>query len=75
MTTRELINRLLDLDPGGTLEVICTRRSDWNEVEPCEVTVVSGVKKPSVGYVMRAHPTMSDAEKAATREFVHFEGN
>jgi len=75
VTTKELRDRLLELDPNGTMEVICTRCSDWTEVEPGEVTIVRGVKKPSAGYIMRAHPTMSDVEKMSVREFVHFEGN
>jgi len=76
MTTKELIARLLELDPTGALEVICTRASDYTMVTLDEVTVVRAVKKQSgLNYLMRAHETMSEAEKAAARDFVHFEGN
>lgn len=75
MTTKELIDRLLELDPDGKMEVICTRCSDYQAVHSDEVTVVSAVKKPSANYIMRDHQTMSVEDRAACRDFVHFDGN
>jgi hypothetical protein len=57
------------------MEVICTRCSDYREMPPDDVSVVLAVKKSSACYVMRAHHSMSDEERVAAREFIHFEGN
>lgn len=76
MTTRELIEHLKRLDPGGNLEVIRTMCSDYEMFEPDMVGIVEGVKRPSAGYVMRSHwNKMSAEDEANIRQFVHFEGN
>lgn len=75
MTTKDLRDLLLKLDPNGAMEVLITRCSDFTVLKPNEVTIVRAVKKLSSGYSMRAHETMSEVEKAAARDFVHIEGN
>lgn len=75
MTTAELRELLLKLDPGGQMEVIRTRCSDYGYMEPDEVSVVQAIKRPSAQYLMRTHRSMSPDEQAAAREFVHFDGN
>ncbi len=75
MTSKELIQVLEKLDPDGNMEVICTRCSDFCEVDPSDVTVIEAVKKPSACYIMRAHPTMSEADWKNAKRFIHFEGN
>ena len=77
MTTKELRERLLELDPSGTMEVLNDRCSDWEKVNADDVSIVRGVAKPSISgrLVMRAHPTMSEAEKVLARDYVHIVGN
>jgi hypothetical protein len=75
MTTDELIEQLRELDPGGKLEVICTRCSDYQDMTPDDVSVVRAVRKSSACYVMRPHHTMSPEDLAAARDFIHFTGN
>lgn len=75
MTTNELIAELRRLDPDGGMECICTRCSDYQEMTTDDVNVVEAVKKSSACYVMRTHESMSETERLAAREFIHFEGN
>lgn len=75
MKTKELIAQLQQLDPSGDLEVIQTRCSDYNDLEPSDVFLVSAVRKKSARYIMRAHPTMSAKDKSNEQTFVHFDGN
>lgn len=75
MTTRELRELLLKLDPAGELEVIETRFSDYGEMAEDAWDIVRGVKKSSACYVMKAHSSMSPEEMRAAKDFVHFNGN
>lgn len=75
MTVKELITLLETYD--GTLEVICTRFSDYQRVTPEDIHVVMAVDRGAgAGYLMREHHyKMSDEDRAKLKPYLHFEGN
>lgn len=76
MTTNELIAILKRLDPGGDLEVIRRRYSDYGAMEDDDVEVADGIKKSSACYIMRIDPYRDlSHETGDIRQFVAFAGN
>lgn len=71
MTVKEL-KQMLDKYPDD-MEILNGRCSDYSLIKEDEWSVVEGVKKDC--WVMRAHRTMSDAEKLQVKKFLYLEGN
>lgn len=56
------------------MEVIFDRCSDYDDMHEDDIYVVKAVRNES-GWIMRSHPTMSDENKKAEKEYLHFPGN
>lgn len=69
LTVRDLIDFLQRLDPE--MEVIESRYSDYMPMELESWSVVKGVESPGQHWIMRHHPSISDAGK----EYLYFAGN
>lgn len=70
MTTRELIERLRELDPDGRREVVGTMHSDYHKLDVNDVGMLEAVDRPGADYIMSVHSTMSGYDKASVRLFV-----
>ena len=71
MIVKELIE-LLKQYPED-LEVIQTMFSDYVKFKEDSFGTVNAVDKG--GYIMRSHPSMSDANKLIAKEYLHIKGN
>jgi hypothetical protein len=71
LTVGEL-KKMLEQYPDD-MEIVNQRYSDYQIISEDEWSVVEGVDKD--GWVMRAHPTMSDDNKARVKKYLHLEGN
>jgi hypothetical protein len=71
MTVSEL-KKLLKKYPDD-MEIVNERRSDYQIIEPDEWSIVSGVDQ--FGWVMRSHPTMSEANKAREKQYLALASN
>lgn len=56
------------------MEILNGRYSDYEVISEEEWSIVRGVYNPS-GWVMRSHPTMSDDNKRAEKEYLALAGN
>jgi len=68
------LKKMLDKYPDD-MEILTTRCSDYDVVQEREWTIVNAVPNDSGGWVMRAHETMSDDNKAKAKEYLHISGN
>ena len=68
------LKRMIEQYPDD-MEIVTERYSDYWIVEEDEWFVVDGVQNTAVGYVMRAHPTMSDENKALVNKYLALKGN
>ena len=57
----------------GDMEIVNQRMSDWQIITAADWSIVKGVDKD--GWVMRSHPTMSEANKAKEKSYLALEGN
>lgn len=73
MTVRELVTLLQGFDQD--LEVICTRFSDYMYMKPDEISVVQALPDDNKTWLTRAHPTMTEEDKARVKNYLHFAGN
>lgn len=73
MNVREL-RKMLKNYPDD-MEIIHSYMSDMEIIEESDWSVIKAVPQPSVGYVMRAHPTMSAENKAKQRKYLYLKGN
>lgn len=71
MNVREL-KRMLDKYPND-MEIVNERYSDYEIISESEWSVVRGVEKK--GWIMRAHPTMSEENKQNEKEYLALAGN
>ena len=77
MTVSMLIVHLQQLwQKHGDLEIIYDRCSDYEPMNIEDVEVVTAVTRGSgAEYIMRAHPSMPEVDKAVARQYIHFPGN
>lgn len=66
------LRKLLESYPAE-LEVICERYSDYQQVTEDDLGLVVAV--PKSGWLMRDHPTMSEENKLAKRNYLCIAGN
>ena len=71
MTVGEL-QKMLEGYPDD-MEIVNRRCSDWSVIDESEWSIIQGVEKGY--YVMTAHRTMSDEEKAEMNDYLALEGN
>ena len=57
------------------MEIATDRYSDMVAVEASDWTVVEGVEQRGKCWIMQAHPTMSAADKAKVKSYLHLKGN
>lgn len=55
------------------MEIVNGRYSDYQLVQADEWSVIQGVERDC--WVMRAHPTMSDIDKANMKSYLYLAGN
>lgn len=55
------------------LDIVNERFSDWAIIQAVDWSIVTGVDKN--GWVMRSHPTMSEANQAKEKTYLHLYGN
>jgi hypothetical protein len=66
------LKKMLEQYPDD-MEILNDRCSDYDLVKLEDWSVVEAV--PQGFYVMRAHPTMSDENKAKAKKYLHLVGN
>ena len=66
------LKRMLEKYPND-MEILTSRCSDYDLVQEDQWYVVKAVPKDC--YVMRSHPTMSEENKSAEKEYLYLEGN
>lgn len=71
MKVHELI-KFLQTQPQD-MEVVNERMSDYQIIDVSEWSVVEGVAQD--GWVMRSHPTMSEANKEKEKKYLCLSGN
>lgn len=66
------LKKMLELYPDD-MQIVNGRYSDYEIIAEDDFSVIKGVDKQ--GFVMRSHPTMSEENKLAEKEFLYLIGN
>lgn len=66
------LKKMLEQYPDD-MEVVNGRFSDYEIISADEFHIIDGVDKD--GWVMRAHPTMSEENKRAMKQYLYLVGN
>lgn len=68
------LKKMLERYPDD-MKVLNSRYSDYQLILESDWSVVRGVEVDGDVWVMRSHPTMSEANKRKEKEYLHLRGN